>query len=100
MGTYEPPDGSKLTKDERRDALESLSFVTEKRDGQIKSRKYAMGNKQRTYDGYDKSAGTSPTITTKGIILSTVIDAHERKDASIVDIGNAFLHADNDKRSL
>ena len=56
MGTYEPLDTSKLTRDEKRDALESLLFITEKRDGRFKSRKCAMGNKQRTYDEYDTSA--------------------------------------------
>ena len=66
MGTYEPLDASKLTRDEKRDALESLLFITEKRDGRIKSRKCAMGNKQRTYDGYDKFADISPTITHDG----------------------------------
>ena len=31
MGTYEPLDASKLTRDAKRDALESLLFITEKR---------------------------------------------------------------------
>ena len=100
MGTYEPLDASKITREEKHDALESLSFVTEKRDGRIKSRKCAMGNKQRTYDRYDKSAGSSPTVTTKGLILSTAIDTHEEQDMAIVDVGTAFLHADNDEEIL
>ena len=77
MGTHEPLDASKLTRDEKRDALESLLFITEKRNGLIKCRKCAMGNKQRTYNGYDKSASSSPTVTTKALILSTAIDAYE-----------------------
>ena len=79
MGTYEPLDASKLTRDEKRDALESLLFIIEKRDGRIKSRKCAMGNKQRTYEGYEKSAGSSPTVTTKGLLLTCAIDAYERR---------------------
>ena len=31
IGTYEPLDASKLTRDEKRDALESLLFITEKK---------------------------------------------------------------------
>ena len=100
MGTYEPLDVSKLTRDEKRDALESLLFITEKRDGWIKSRKCAMGNKQRTYDGYDKSVGSSPTVTTKGLILTCGVDAFEGWKIAIVDVGTAFLHADNDKEIL
>ena len=60
MGTYEPLDTSKLTREEKRDAFESLLFITEKKDGRVKGRKCAIGSKQRTYDGYDKSAGSSP----------------------------------------
>ena len=55
---YEPLDASKLTREEKHDALESLLFITEKKDGRIKSRKCAMGNKQRTFDGYEKAAGS------------------------------------------
>ena len=33
MGTYEPLDASKLTREDKRDALESLLFITEKKDG-------------------------------------------------------------------
>ena len=100
MGTYKPLYVSKLTRDEKRDALESLLFITEKRDGQIKSRKCAMGNKQRTYEGYDKSAGSSHMVTTKGIVLTRAIDAYERRKMAIVDVGTAFLHADNDEEIL
>ena len=59
-----------------------------------------MGNKQRTYDRYEKSAGSSPTVNAKGLILTTAIDAFEGQKLAIVDIGTAFLHADNDKEVL
>ena len=59
-----------------------------------------MGNKQRTYDGYEKSAGSSPTVTTKGLILTTAIDAFEGRELAIVDIGTAFLQADNNEEIL
>ena len=59
-----------------------------------------MGNKQLTYDGYDKSVRSSPTVTTKGLILSTAINAYEGRRMAIVDVGTAFLHADNNKEIL
>ena len=59
-----------------------------------------MGNKQRTYDGYDKSTGSSPTVTTKGLVLTCGIDAFEGRKLAIVDIGTAILHADNDEEVL
>ena len=100
MGTYEPLDASKRTREEKRDALKSLVFVTEKKDGRIKSRKCNMGNKQRTFDGYDKSAGSSPTVTTKGLILSAAINAYEEQDMATVDIETAFRHADINEEIL
>ena len=100
MGTYEPLVASKLTRDEKRDTLESLLFITEKRARRIKSRKFAMGSKQRTYVGYDKSAGSSPTVTTKGLMLTCRVDNFEGQKIAIVDVGTAFLHADNDKEIL
>ena len=59
-----------------------------------------MGSKQRTYDDYDKSAGSSPTVTTKGLILTTAIDAHEDRYVVTADVGVAFIHADNDEDVL
>ena len=53
-------------------------FITEKRNGDIKARKVADGSKQRTYDGYDKSNGSSPTVSTDSIFLTVVIDAKEQ----------------------
>ena len=34
---YEPLDASKLTREEKHDALESLLFITEKRMGELKA---------------------------------------------------------------
>ena len=99
IGMCEPQDTSKLSKQEKCNALESLLFVTEKKDGRIKSRKCAMGNKQRTHDGYEKSAGNSPTITTWCLILMAAIDAHAGQDEATIDIKTAFLYVENEKIS-
>ena len=75
MGTYQPLDATKVTKKERMEASSSLLFITEKKDGRIKSRKCAIGSKQRKFEGYDKAAGSSPTVSTDGLIVTTDIDA-------------------------
>ena len=72
----------------------------QKKNGHIKFRKFAKGNKQPTYDGYDKSAGSSPTVTTRGLMFTMVIDAHKGQDVATVDIETAFLHAENDKEII
>ena len=75
-------------------------FIAEKRNGDIKARKVADGSKQRTYAGYKKSDGSSPTVVTDSIFLTGVVDERERHDIAILDIANAFLHAKNDEKVL
>ena len=74
--------------------------ITEKKDGRIKSRKCAIGSKQRKFDGYDKSAGISPTVSTDDLIVTTAIDVHEGRDVATLDIPTAFLYADNDEHII
>ena len=50
-------------------------FTTEKTNGTVKARKVAEGSKQHTYDGYEKSDGSSPTVITENIFLIGVVDA-------------------------
>ena len=54
--------------------------MTEKQNRDIKAIKVADGNKQRTYDGYDKSDRSSPMVVTESICMTAVLD-----------IANAFL---------
>ena len=91
MNTYTPKHAQDLTNKERKEALASLLFITEKRDDTIKARLVGDGSKQRTYDGYDKSKGSSPTCATDSIFLTGVIDARERRAIAMLDIENAFL---------
>ena len=55
MDTHETVHKTDLTIEDRKKPLVSLTFITEKRNGDIKARKVADGSKQRTYDGYDKA---------------------------------------------
>ena len=75
MDIYKPVYKSNRTFEDKKKALASLMFITEKRNGDIKARKVADGSKQRTYDSYDKSNGSSPTVATDSIFLTGVIDA-------------------------
>ena len=54
-------------------------------------------SKQCTYDGYDKSDRSSPTVVTKSIFMTGVIDAKEKREVAVLDIKNTFLQADNDE---
>jgi hypothetical protein len=64
-------------------------FLKEKRDGKIKGRTVAGGNKQRDY--ISKEDASSPNVTTESVLLSCIIDAQENRDVAVMDIPNAFI---------
>jgi hypothetical protein len=64
-------------------------FLNQKRDGKIKGRTVASGNKQRDY--ISKEDARSRTVTTESVLLSCIIDAEEERDVTVVDIPNAFV---------
>ena len=70
MNTYKPMDASMLTYQEINYALASLLFIKEKRNGDTKARKVAVGINNRTYDKYNKSNGSSPTVNTDSVFIT------------------------------
>jgi hypothetical protein len=58
--TFEPLLWKNLDDDQKKTVLESHMFLTEKRDGKIKGRTVAGGNKQR--DFISKEVASSPTV--------------------------------------
>ena len=95
--TYEPLKASNLTWEEKKEELNSLLFVTEKRNEDIKPHNVADGSKQRTYEWYDEKDGASATVLTESVFLTGVISAHERRALAVIDVANAFLQAHNDE---
>ena len=55
LETYKPIDPKTVSCEDRKKALASRVFITEKRNGDIKARKVAVGSKQRLHCRYDKS---------------------------------------------
>ena len=86
---FEPISIDELTTIERKRALESLIFLTEKIDGNVKGRSCANESTQRGYVGRDEAA--SPTAITESILLTAVIDAKEGRDVMVADVPNAFV---------
>jgi hypothetical protein len=64
-------------------------FVVKKRDGVTKARVVAGGNLQRGH--VSKEESSSPTVSTKSVLLTSIIDAHEGRDVAVIDIPNAFI---------
>ena len=92
---YYPVDVNDLTDQERARAMESLLFLVEKRDGKVKARFVANGSSQREYMGREQSA--SPTVMTESIMITSVIDAKQKRDVMTCDIPNAFVQTEMDK---
>ena len=57
-------------------------------------------SKELTYDGYNKSDGFLPTVSTDSILLTGVVYTHEKRTITILDIANAFLQAKNNEKIL
>ena len=89
-----PKHPNKLTKSEKRDALQYLMFLKEKRTGQIKGRGCADGRKQRSF--LSKEDTSSPTVAIESVMLTATIEAQEERDVATADIPGAFMQADMD----
>jgi hypothetical protein len=89
---FDPISVEEMTPLERKRAMESLIFVTEKRDGRMKGRFCANGSTQREYIDRDEAA--SPTASTDSILITGVIDAKQQRDVMTADIPNAFVQTD------
>jgi len=89
QNSFKPMHWKTLTPEQRKQVLESHIFVERKRDGVLKARTVAGGNKQRGY--ILKEDASSPTVSNEAVMLTCVIDADENRDVAIVDIPNAFV---------
>jgi hypothetical protein len=70
---FKPKYWNELSKTQHQTMLESHMFFKEKRNGSLKGRTVARGNKQQDY--ISKEDASSPTVTTEAILLSCIIDA-------------------------
>jgi hypothetical protein len=87
--TFQPMHHHELSEEQKKVVLESHMFLKQKRDGTIKGRTVAGGNKQR--DFISKEDSSSPTVSTEAVLLSCIIDAEEGRDVATIDIPNAFI---------
>ena len=87
--TFVPKRMSELTNEQRSKVLQSHMFVVRKRTGETKARVVAGGNLQRGH--VTKEESSSPTVSTKSVLLTSIVDALEERDVAIIDIPNAFI---------
>jgi hypothetical protein len=88
--TFKPCHWSESRHTQRQSVLESHMFNKEKRDGKIKGRTVAGGNKQRDFISKEEASSPS-TVTTESVLLTCIADAEEGRDVAAIDIPNAFI---------
>jgi len=87
--SFKPVHRRDLTAEQKKQILESHMMMVQKKDGTVKAREVAGGNKQR--DFVSKEEASSPTAATESVMLSCAIDARERRQTAVIDIPNAFI---------
>jgi hypothetical protein len=95
---FTPKRIEELTPEELERAMESLIFLTEKRDGTVKARTCANGSIQREY--LDRDDATSPTASTESILLTATIEAKQKRDVMTADIPNAFVQTNIARKNI
>ena len=98
MVTFIPVHAHELTQEQQKQALASLMFMTEKRCGRVKSRACANGIKQQQW--IRKEDAMSPTVMGDSVMITSAIEAHERRKVITLDIPGAFLNADLDEEVI
>jgi hypothetical protein len=87
--TFVPKHYSELTSNEKYKVLESHMFIVKKRSGDTESRLVVGGNNQ--WDYLTKEDSSLPTVATESVLITSIVDAAEKRDVAIIDIPNAFI---------
>ena len=97
-GAFQPIKRSQISSVDRHKVLESHMFLHQKRNLDIKARLVAGGDKQKGI--LSKEDVGSPTAETESIMITSAIDAHQRREVATVDIPNAFIQTKVDERII
>ena len=97
MHKYDPVDPKEFTNKQRMDAFNSIMFLIDKRNGDGKARSCSDGIKQRNQENYRKEDYTSSTCSNEGVMITSAIKSHAKRNVVIIDIPGAFLHALTDE---
>ena len=85
-------DPDTLSRKQKKNALRATNLIKEKRSGVVKGRAVADGGPQRAC--IPREEATSPTVSTKSLMASLVINAFEERDVATFDVPRARLNAD------
>ena len=91
LNVITPIDVKAMTKQQRSQALSYLMFLKEKRDGNIKDRGCADGQKQQLW--MQKEQTSSSTVSNQALFLLCLINAKEQRDTATADVPGTYVHA-------
>ena len=77
---------------QKKNALDTIVLIEEKKDGRVKGRVVADGRKQHGI--VPKEEAASHTVSLEAVMLTCIIDARERHNVAITVIPNVFITAD------
>jgi hypothetical protein len=98
MDTWTVMDPTKLTREERMQALSSLLFLKEKQTGTIKGQACIDWAPQCTY--IPKEDAALPTVSNELTFITASIMAKEKRMVRCYDVPSAFVNPDVDKEVL
>ena len=98
LKAWQPLDHTKLTHRQRVEALSTVVFLEEKRDGRLKTRACVNGPPQRKV--WKKEDAASPTPHLESVLLTAGIAAWEGRKVRCFDIPSAFPTADTDEEVI
>ena len=75
-----------------------ITMIKERHDGKIKGRACADDRDQRRY--ISKEEVSSLTIQLESLMLTLLVDTHERRNVAMADVAGAYLFADIDDNVL
>ena len=87
--TFEPLHWKDLDDEEKSQVLRAHLFLKLKRDGTLKARSVAGGNKQR--DFVSKEDASLPTASMEAVLYTGIIEAREGRNMISFDVPNAFI---------
>jgi len=91
MDVFNQKDPCKMTCEEKKQALEYLIFLKQKKSRRVKVHGCADGPKQRKY--MNKEETSSPMVATESLLLTCIINAEEEHDVATVNLPGAFMQA-------
>ena len=93
-----PMDPKKMSRIDRFKALFALMFLWQ-RNVMVASKRESV-QQEAIWEGYKKEDGASPTVATDSVIVTSVIEAHEKQDETTLDLTGAYLHTENDEHII